>query len=96
MKTAMTSGQALAAWELSRKGNTIEEIKALLGVRCSRVAVWRAIRKVTTADERIRAAQAGANWEALCVGELLLMLHPVAAPEAAKGGTDEQAVAVAR
>jgi hypothetical protein len=75
-KNGMTTTEALSAWKLAQDGRTLDEIKALLGLRCSRVCVWRSIRKVTTADERIKAASASGNFEPLCVGEMLLMLHP--------------------
>lgn len=84
MKTAMNAETAISAWKLSQSGSTLEQIKALLGLRCSRVTIWRAIRSVTTTTERIEAALAGANWDALSVGELLIVLTP----PPVKGGDD--------
>lgn len=76
MKRAMTSTQCVEAKALAEGGKTLEQIRAKLGLKCSRQSVWRAVRSVTTAEERIASYRRTGIYDALDVGEMLIALEP--------------------
>lgn len=87
MEKALTPEQSIAAARLVESGVSLETARQMLGLDCSRQTVWRAVRAVTTAEERIARARRTGSVEGLDIGEILALDepeppdHPVPQPE---------------
>lgn len=75
MRSVLTGQLAIEARRLSEAGVSLSEITSRLGISPGqRQSVWRAIRRVTTAAERIAAARRTGDYTALTCGEALMAL----------------------
>jgi hypothetical protein len=82
-RKSLTPPQAIEAWRLVRAGTKLSDVAKALGLRCSRMSISRAVRSVTSAEERIEIAQRTGNWDCgLTVGETLIALRGAPAPAA--------------
>jgi hypothetical protein len=80
-RKALTPTQAIEAWRLVASGTKLGDVAKSLGLRCSRMSISRAVRGVTSAQERIEIAQRTGNWDCgLTVGETLIALRGAPAP----------------
>jgi hypothetical protein len=83
MTKVISTSQALEAAQLTRNGFKLDHIVAMLGLtKRSRSAVWRAIRDVTTAEERIALYRRTGRSDVLSVGEAVAALSGDALPAA--------------
>jgi len=82
MRKVISTAQALEAARLSASGFKLDQIVAMLGLqRRARSAVWRAIREVTTAQERIAVARRTGCYDTLSVGEAVAAMARADEPE---------------
>jgi hypothetical protein len=81
MRKALSPAQSIEAWRLVKNGTHLGDVAKALGLRCSRMSISRAVRAVTSAEERIDLAQRTGNWDCgLTVGETLIALRGAGAP----------------
>ena len=91
-RKALTPTQAIEAARLVAAGTSLGDVARALGLRCSRMSIWRAVRSVTSAEERIDLAQRSGNWDSgLTVGETLLALRGKAPDAPAQAINDSEA-----
>jgi len=96
MKNSLTPTQAIEAARLVKNGTKLGDVARALGLRCSRTSIWRSVRAVTSAEERIEIAIRTGNFDSgLTVGETLLALRgeqkPAAAPVLDESDGDPEA-----
>jgi transposase-like protein len=82
----------MSAFRFHALGNTLDNIHMIFkleGIQVSRQTIWRAVREVTTAKERIESARRTGNYDVLSVGEAVIALEQEPNQSSLKGATDE-------